>query len=79
MDENERGNRLEALRLLIDGKVFAPSHAALAKELGYKGKMVIYRLADEKEPKGPVDKVWELAKQKFHLDDNDMYRLARTF
>ena len=79
MDENERGNRLEALRLLIDGKVFAPSHAALAKELGYKGKMVIYRLADEKEPKGPVDKVWELAKQKFHLDDNDMYRLASTF
>lgn len=79
MDENERGNRLEALRLLIDGKVFAPSHAALAKELGYKGKMVIYRLADEKEPKGPVDKVWELAKQKFHLDDNDMYKLARTF
>ena len=79
MDENERGNRLEALRLLIDGKAFAPSHAALAKELGYKGKMVIYRLADEKEPKGPVDKVWELAKQKFHLDDNDMHRLASTF
>lgn len=79
MDENERENRLEALRLLIDGKAFAPSHAALAKELGYKGKMVIYRLADEKEPKGPVDKVWELAKQRFGLDDTDMYKLARTF
>ena len=34
--------KLDILQCLIENRAFAPSHSALAKELGYKGKMVIY-------------------------------------
>ena len=40
----ETQKKQDALQLLINGCVFAPSASALAKRLGYKGKTSIYRI-----------------------------------
>lgn len=39
-------DKLEILKCLIENRALAPSHAALAKELGYRGRMTVYRLMD---------------------------------
>ena len=39
-------DKLKILQCLIENRAFASSHSALAKSLGYKGKMVVYRLME---------------------------------
>ena len=56
-----------------------PSHSALAKELGYKGKMGIYRLMEGKVRQDTVDRIWDLILEHYHLTDDLLYNLARSF
>lgn len=72
-------DKLEILKCLIENRALAPSHAALAKELGYRGRMTVYRLMDGQVKDGTVEKMWDLIKQNYGLDDMGMYKLARTF
>ncbi len=72
-------NKLGILKCLIENRAFAPSHAALAKELGYKGRMTVYRLMDSSVKDGTASKMWNLIKENYGLDDTYMYKLARTF
>ena len=72
-------DKLEILKCLIENRAFTPSHAALAKELGYKGRMTVYRLLDGSVKDGTASKMWDLIEQRYRLDDTDMYKLARTF
>ena len=71
--------KLEILQCLIRNRAFAPSHSALAKELGYKGKMGIYRLMEGKVRQDTVDRIWDLILEHYHLTDDLLYNLARSF
>ena len=71
--------KLEILQCLIRNRAFAPSHSALAKELGYKGKMGIYRLMEGKVRQDTVDRIWDLILEHYHLTDELLYNLARSF
>ncbi len=72
-------DKLEILKCLIENRALAPSHAALAKALGYKGRMTVYRLVAGGVKDGTASKMWNLVEQAFYLDDAGMYKLARTF
>ena len=48
-----------ALKLLIDGCLFAPSTSALAKRLGYKGKTSLYRIQQEEASDKAIEEAWE--------------------
>lgn len=72
-------NKLKILKCLIENRAFSPSHAALAKELGYKGRMTVYRLIDGSVKGGTTNKMWDLIKLNYGLDDIGMYKLARMF
>lgn len=74
--ENEK---LEILQCLIANKALAPSPSALAKELGYRGKMAVYRLVNGEVKADTVDKIWMLVRTRFSLTDAGMYSLARMF
>lgn len=71
--------KLEILQCLVANRAFAPSQSALAKELGYRGKMAVYRLVNGEVKAGTVDKIWMLIRTRFGLNDEGMYILARTF
>lgn len=71
--------KLEILQCLVAGRAFAPSPSALAKELGYRGKMAVYRLMNGGVKADTVDKIWTLVRTRFGLKDEGMYILARTF
>ena len=72
-------DKLKILKCLIENRAFAPSHAALAKELGYKGRMTVYRLMDGSVKDGTASKMWDLIKLNYGLDDMGIYNLARMF
>ena len=72
-------DKLEILQCLIVNRAFAPSHSALAKELGYKGKMAVYRLMNGEAKEATVEKVWRLLKAHFSLDDDGLCGIARMF
>ena len=71
--------KLEMLQCLIGGRAFAPSHSALAKELGYKGKMGIYRLMGGTVRPDTVDKTWRLIMERYRLTEEFLCGMARTF
>lgn len=71
--------KLEILQIIIDGRAFAPSSSALAKELGYKGKMSIYRIVSGEAGSSSIDEVWDRIKDHYGLSDEDLYSLARVF
>ena len=48
-----------ALKLLIDGCLFAPSTSALAKRLGYKGKTSLYRIQQEEASDKAIEEAWD--------------------
>lgn len=48
-----------ALKLVIDGCLFAPSTSALAKRLGYKGKTSLYRIQQEEASDKAVEEAWD--------------------
>ena len=67
------------LQCLIGGRAFAPSHSALAKELGYKGKMGVYRLMGGTVRPDTVDKTWRLIMERYRLTEEFLCGMARTF
>lgn len=71
--------KLEILQCIIANRAFAPSHSALAKELGYKGKMVIYRLMEGQTKSSTVDEVWDKIRECYCLSDEILYNLAYLF
>lgn len=71
--------KLEILQCLIENQVFAPSHSALAKILGYKGKMVIYRLSEGKVKDETVNKITKQICDRFGLNEEHLYKIARIF
>lgn len=71
--------KLEILQCLIENQVFAPSHSALAKILGYKGKMVIYRLSEGNVKDETVNKITKQICDRFGLNEEHLYKIARIF
>ena len=55
----ENQDRQAALKLVIDGCLFAPSTSALAKRLGYKGKTSLYRIQQEEASDKAVEEAWD--------------------
>lgn len=74
MDEKQ-----EMLRCLIEGCAFAPSVSALAKELGFRGKMTFYRLVQGQVKPETVNRIWDLIKGQFCLTDEGLQGVARAF
>lgn len=74
MDEKQ-----EMLRCLIGGCAFAPSVSALAKELGFRGKMTFYRLMQGQVKSETVNRIWDLIKGQFCLTDEGLQDVARAF
>lgn len=70
-------DKVEILQCLIADRCFASSHSALAKELGYKGKMAIYRLMEGKAARRTVDEVWKRIQDCYLVSDITLYNLAR--
>lgn len=71
--------KLEILQCLIENQAFAQSHSALAKILGYKGKMVIYRLSEGKVKDETVNKITKQICDRFGLYEEHLYKIARIF
>lgn len=71
-------NKLEVIQCLMENKIFAPSPSALAKELGYKGKMTLYRFVEGAVKPYTVDEVWEKLKAVNALEDEDLYKLGQV-
>lgn len=71
--------KLEILQCLIENQAFAQSHSALAKILGYKGKMVIYRLSEGKVKDETVNKITKQICDRFGLNEEHLYKIARIF
>ena len=72
-------DKVEILQCLIANRVFASSHSALAKELGYKGKMAVYRLMEGKAADRTVDEIWKRIQDCYLVSDITLYNLARIF
>lgn len=72
-------DKVEILQCLIANRVFASSHSALAKELGYKGKMAVYRLMEGKASERTVDEIWKRIQDRYIVSDITLYNLARIF
>lgn len=72
-------DKLDTLKILIENRVFAPTPSAYAKDLGYKGRAFIYRLNESRVNDKTVNKIWEKTCKKYHIDENNMYRLAHIF
>lgn len=68
--------KLEILQCLIENRIFASSPSALAQELGYKGKMTLYRIIKEEVAEKTVNDVWEKLKAVYYLEDEDLFRIA---
>lgn len=67
--------KIEILQCLIESNVFAPSPAAFAKVIGYKGKMTIYRMKKGCTTEKTILAVWDKLLARFHLDENILYNL----
>ena len=72
-------DKLKILQCLIENRAFASSHSALAKSLGYKGKMVVYRLMEGQVKKATADEIWNKVAERYFLSDITLYNLARVF
>lgn len=72
-------DKVEILQCLIANRVFASSHSALAKELGYKGKMAVYRLMEGKASERTVDEIWKRIQDRYIVSGITLYNLARIF
>lgn len=56
--------------------MFAPSSSALAKELGYKGKMTFYRIIKGEVSSKVVEEIWNKLLAEHGLEEEDLYNLA---
>lgn len=71
--------KIEILQRLIESKMFASSPAALAKVLGYKGKMALYRLAEGKVSLRTVYEVWGRLQTEFEITDSEFTLLNNIY
>ena len=74
----ETQDKQDALQLLINGCVFAPSASALAKRLGYKGKTSIYRIQQGEASAGAIEEAWEKLKAFMGGTDEQLFYAARA-
>ena len=56
---SENQDKQAALKMMIDGCLFAPSTSALAKRLGYKGKTSLYRIQQGEASDKAVEEAWD--------------------
>lgn len=68
----------DALQLLINGCVFAPSASALAKRLGYKGKTSIYRIQQGEASAGAIVEAWDKLIAFVQGTDEQLFYAARA-
>ncbi len=68
----------DALQLLINGCVFAPSASALAKRLGYKGKTSIYRIQQGEASAGAIEEAWDKLRAFLQGTDEQLFYAARA-
>ena len=66
------------IKYLMDCNMFAPSLSMLATEIGYKGKMSLYRLSKGEASKHTIDEIWDKIALNFHLTDNDICDIYQT-
>ena len=69
--------KIEILQCLIDNHIFAPSASALAKRLGYRGKMTVYRLIQGNVSERIVNEIWDKLLTEFSIDETVLHSLAR--
>lgn len=74
----ETQDKQDALQLLINGCVFAPSASALAKRLGYKGKTSIYRIQQGEASAGAIEEAWDKLKAFMEGTDEQLFYAARA-
>ena len=68
----------DALQLLINGCIFAPSASALAKRLGYKGKTSIYRIQQGEASAGAIEEAWDKLVSHIGVNENILFAAARA-
>lgn len=68
--------KLQILQCLIENKILAASASSLSMELGYKGKMGIYRLLRGLVSEKFINEIWDKILNKYNLEDNVLYDLA---
>ena len=74
----ETQDKQDALQLLINGCVFAPSASALAKRLGYKGKTSIYRIQQGEASAGAIEEAWDKLVNHIGVSEELLYAAARA-
>lgn len=67
-----------ALKMLIDGCLFAPSTSALAKRLGYKGKTSLYRIQQEEASDKAVEEAWDKLVAFTGSEEETLFAAARA-
>ena len=68
----------DALQLLINGCVFAPSASALAKRLGYKGKTSIYRIQQGEASANAIEEAWDKVMAFVDSVDEQLFAVSRA-
>ena len=71
-------NKQAALKLMIDGCLFAPSTSALAKRLGYKGKTSLYRIQQEEASDKAVEEAWDKLVAFVDCTEEQLFAAARA-
>ncbi len=66
------------LSYLIEQNAFATSASALAKALGYKGKVQMYRILEGTAGDGTIEEVWQRIRQTYELSDDDVCLYAHV-
>ena len=74
----ETQDKQDALQLLINGCVFAPSASALAKRLGYKGKTSIYRIQQGEASAGAIEEAWDKLVNHIGVNESILFAAARA-
>ena len=68
----------DALQLLINGCVFAPSTSALAKRLGYKGKTSLYRIQQGEASVNAIEEAWDKVIAFSYGGEDQLFAAARA-
>lgn len=69
-------DRLQTLQCLIENRIFFPSASSFSLALGYKGKMMGYRLLKGQISEKLISEIWDKLLNKYRIDENVLYDLA---
>ena len=67
-----------ALKMMIDGCLFAPSTSALAKRLGYKGKTSLYRIQQGEASANAIEEAWDKVMAFVDSVDEQLFAVSRA-